>query len=138
MTVTFTGTELSYAEFGGGGGTRVQSAAHTAVLDVLLRHQTAKVYKMVGDAYYGERRERAYFSKVCGGGGFGRPFHSASALVAPSQRLGGVPFTASIVPECRPWPLYARLLCFGPRAPSCCGLALARPTAVAWPSCGVR
>mmetsp|Transcript_62675 Transcript_62675/g.166555 ORF Transcript_62675/g.166555 Transcript_62675/m.166555 type:complete len:783 (+) Transcript_62675:97-2445(+) len=64
VKISSTGTELSYAEFGGGGGTRVQSAAHTAVLDVLLRHQTAKVFKMLGDAYYGERKEKAYFQKV--------------------------------------------------------------------------
>lgn len=36
-------TSLNFGEFGTTGSSRVRSAAHTSVLDVLLRHQNAKV-----------------------------------------------------------------------------------------------
>ena len=37
--------------------------AEFAVLDVLLKHQSASVYKKIGDSYFGKQRDKSYYHR---------------------------------------------------------------------------
>ena len=63
MTVRITHVKTLCFQSFADGNSRVRTAHLTSVLDVLLRHQSGQVYKMVGDTCYGEPRGKPYFKK---------------------------------------------------------------------------